>query len=113
MQQDAVPPRRPEQPPDSTSSIHRIGIRVPRFWPKKSEVRFAQMEGQCALSDVTQDATQFCYVSLQLDNLETAEVEDITNNRPYDRMKVELIRRLPLNLVLFIPYILFSMFIIR
>ena len=31
MQHDANPSARPEQPPDSTSYINRVGIRVPAF----------------------------------------------------------------------------------
>jgi hypothetical protein len=74
MQQDADPSTQPEQPPDSTFVINRVGIRVPPFWPEKPAVGFAQLEGQFALSNITLDATKFYYVISQLDNKYAAEV---------------------------------------
>jgi hypothetical protein len=57
MQQDADPSTRPEQLPDSTCTINRVGICVPPFWPEKPAVWFAQLEGQFALSNITQEAS--------------------------------------------------------
>jgi hypothetical protein len=83
MQQDADPSTRPEQPSNSTFTINCIGIRVPSFWPEKLAVLFAQLEGQFALSNITQDATKFYYVISQLDNKYAAEVKDVlTNTHP-------------------------------
>ena len=100
-QQNADPSTRPEQPPDSTFVINRVGIRVPPFWPEKPAVWFAQLEGQFALPNITKDATKFYYVISQLDNKYAAEVEDvITTHQPtgrYERIKAELIRRLSLS----------------
>ena len=59
MQQDADPSTRPEQPPDSTFVIHCVGIHVPLFSPEKPAVWFAQIEGQLAMSNITQEATKF------------------------------------------------------
>jgi hypothetical protein len=101
MPQDADPSTLPEQPPDSTFTSNRVGIRVPPFWAEKPAVWFAQLEGHFALSNITQDETKFYYVISQLDNKEAAEVEDvITNPLPtgrYDRIEAELIRRLSLS----------------
>jgi hypothetical protein len=66
MQQDADPSTRPQQPPDSTFTINRVGIRVPPFWAEKPAVWFAQFEGQFVLSNVTQDETKFYYIIPQL-----------------------------------------------
>ena len=74
MKQDADPSTRPEQPPDSTSTINHVGICVPPFWPEKPAVWFAQLEGQVALSNIIQDATKFYHVISQLDNKYAAEV---------------------------------------
>jgi hypothetical protein len=101
MQQDADLSTRPEQPPDSTYTVNRIGIRVPPFWSEKPAVWFAQLEGQFALSNITQDATKFYCIVSQLDNKYAAEVWDVITNPPptgrYDRIKAELIRRLSLS----------------
>jgi len=86
MQQHADPSTRPEQPPDSSFTLNRVGILVMPFWPEKSTVCFAQLEGQSALANPTQDATKFYYVISHLDNEYAAEVEDvITNPTPTGR----------------------------
>jgi hypothetical protein len=77
MQQDADPSTWPEQPPDSTFTINRVGIHVPPFWPEKPVMWFMQFEGQSALSNSTQDTTKFYYVILKLNNKYAAEVEDV------------------------------------
>ena len=59
---------RQEQRPDSTFTINIVGIRVPPFWSEKPAVWFAQLEGQFALSNITQEATNFFYVISQTDN---------------------------------------------
>ena len=96
MQQEADPSTLPEQPPDSIFTINRVAIRVPPFWAEKPAVWFAQLEGQFALSNITQDATNFYHVISQLDNKYAAEVVDVITNPPptgrYDRIKAELIR---------------------
>jgi hypothetical protein len=94
MQQDADPSTRPEQPHESTFTINCVGIRVPTFWPEKLAMWFAQLEGQFALSNITQDATKFYYVISKLDKKYAAEVEDVINNLPptgrYERIKAEI-----------------------
>jgi hypothetical protein len=80
MQQDADPSAWPEQPPDSTFAINRVGMRVQHFWPEKPGVWFAQLEGQFALSNIMQDVTKFYYVISQLDNKYAVEVEDVITN---------------------------------
>jgi hypothetical protein len=101
MQQDTDPSTWPEQPPDSTFTINPVGIRVPPFWPKKQAVWFAQLEGQFALSNITQATTKLYYIISQFDYKYAAEVEDVITNPPptghYDRIKTELISSLSLS----------------
>jgi hypothetical protein len=52
----------------------------PAVLPEKQAVWFAQLEGQFALSSITQDATKFHYVISHLENKYTAEVEDVITN---------------------------------
>jgi hypothetical protein len=68
MKNDAAPSTRPEQPRDSTGIIKGVGVRVPPFWPEKPAVWFAQLEGQFALSGITQDEIKLYYVISHLDN---------------------------------------------
>jgi len=77
MQQDAEPSTRPEQPPDSSFTLNRVGIRIPPSWPEKPALWFAQIEKPFALANVTQDATKFYYVFSHLDNKYSAGVEDV------------------------------------
>jgi len=91
MQQDADPSTQPEQPPDSSFTLNRVGIRFPLFLPNKRTLWFAQLEGQFVLANVTQDATKFYYVISQLNTKYAAEVEDVITNPPptcrYERIK--------------------------
>jgi hypothetical protein len=100
MQQEADPSTQPDQPPDSIFNINRIGIRVPPFWSEKPDVLFAQLDGQFALSNITQDETNFYYVISQLDS-KYAAVKGVIMNFPltcrYDRIKAELIRCLSIS----------------
>jgi hypothetical protein len=48
MQEDTATSIRPEQPPDSTGAINRVGIRVPPFWSEKPAMWFTLLEGQFA-----------------------------------------------------------------
>jgi hypothetical protein len=101
MQQDADPSTRLKQPPNSTYTINRVGIRVPPVWREKPAMWFAQLEGQFPLSNITQDATKFYHVISQLDKY-VAEMEDVITSPPpltchYDRIKAEVIRRLLLS----------------
>jgi hypothetical protein len=82
MQQDADPSTWPEQPPDSSVTLNHVGIRVPPFWPEKPNLWFAQLEGQFALANVTQDTTKFYYVISHLEDKYTAEVENVIINPP-------------------------------
>jgi hypothetical protein len=64
-------------------------------------VWFAQLEGQFALSNITQDTTKFYYIISHLDNKYAAEVEDVITDPPhtghYEKIKAELIRCLSLS----------------
>jgi hypothetical protein len=68
MQQDADASTRSEQQPDTTFTINRVGIRVPPFWLAKPAVWFALLKSQFAVSNITQDTTQFYCVISQLAN---------------------------------------------
>ena len=93
MQHDANPSARPEQPPDSTSYINRVGIRVPTFWPEKPAVWFALLEGQLALSNITHVSTVFYYLISQMDNKYAAEVEDVITNPPHPQAATPGLKR--------------------
>jgi len=80
MQQEAKATTWPEQPPDKNFTINRVGIRVPPFWSVKPAVRFAHLEDQFDLSNITQDATQFYCAISQLDNKQASEVEGVITN---------------------------------
>lgn len=78
--------------------VCRVGVRVPPFWPEEPAVWFAQVEGQFALSNISNDTTKFYYVISQLEHQYAAEIKDIIITPPpvdkYERLKTELIKRL-------------------
>lgn len=87
-----------KMPDDLPKSSHSMPIRMLPFNPQKPAVWFAQIEGQFAISGVTDDSAKFHYVAQQLDPQYSSEVEDIIINPPatekYKKLKTELIRRL-------------------
>lgn len=86
---------------NSDSSVFRISVKVPPFWPDKPTLWFAQLEGQFALANVTVDATKFYHVISVLEPKYAAEVEDIITRPPatdkYEKLKTELISRLSIS----------------
>lgn len=70
-------------------------IKIPPFWPEKPAIWFAQVEGQFAISGITDPATKFYMILGNLDRQCAAEVEDILTGPPnYEKLKGELIKRL-------------------
>lgn len=80
------------------SDVHRVGVRVPPFYPEKPALWFAQLESQFFLANITTDATRYHYAISQLDPVYASEVEDIISApagpNKYERLKAELIKRL-------------------
>ena len=78
--------------------VYRVAERLPPFWPDQPAIWFAQAEAQFQLAAITRQQTKFNYVVSQLNQQQAAEVEDIITSppehEPYDRLKVELVRRL-------------------
>ncbi|XP_037875269.1 uncharacterized protein LOC119630332 [Bombyx mori] len=80
------------------TSVCRVAIKLPPFWPDRPAIWFAQVEAQFSSSGISADLTKFNYVIAQLDTRVIGEVEDIILQPPpedkYGRLKSELIRRL-------------------
>lgn len=47
---------------DEDPRINRIGVRIPPFWPEEPELWFAQLKGQLALAQITDDDIKFAHV---------------------------------------------------
>jgi len=88
------------EPADEMHSpeVYRVAVRLPPFWPDRPAIWFTQAEAQFQLAAITRQRTKFNYVVSQLNQQQAAEVEDIITSppehEPYDRLKVELVRRL-------------------
>ena len=81
--------------------VHRVGVKLPVFWPYKTALWFAQADAQFSIANITQDATKYSYIVSHLDSRYAADVEDIILNPPaqdaYTHLRTELIRRLSLS----------------
>jgi hypothetical protein len=81
-----------------SSSLYRVAVRTPPFWPDIPALWFTQAEAQFELAGVTSQKTKFNQVVSQLPQQHAAEVEHIITtppqDEPYDRLKAELVRRL-------------------
>ncbi|XP_045458191.1 uncharacterized protein LOC123668501 [Melitaea cinxia] len=83
---------------DLSGESCRVGVRIPPFWPQEPALWFAQVEGQFALANITNDVTKFYYVTSHLDHIYASEVKDIIIAPPetnkYEKLKTELTKRL-------------------
>jgi hypothetical protein len=87
------------EPEDDTfgSTVYRVAVRLPLFWPDRPALWFAQAKEQFELAAVTRQRTKFKYVVAQLHQQQAAEVEDIITSPvhdPNDRLKAKLVHRL-------------------
>lgn len=80
------------------TSVDRVSVRLPPFWPDDPDIWFAQVEAQFETSRVKTDATKFYTVIQQLDWKVAREVRDVITNPPktgrYEKLKNELLKRL-------------------
>jgi len=78
---------------------YRLAVRLQNLWPDRPVIWFVQVEAHFELADITRQRTKFKYVGSQLNQQQAAVVEDIIisprEHEPYDRLKAELVRRLP------------------
>ncbi|XP_059047602.1 uncharacterized protein LOC131843029 [Achroia grisella] len=72
----------PSDSTDSDTTVCRIGVKLPPFWPDQPALWFAQLGGQFALSNITTDATKFYHVISVPDYKYATEVEDIIMKPP-------------------------------
>lgn len=95
---ESTPGRSDGQASKTPIDVFKVGVRVPPFWAEEPEIWFAQVEGQFAISGITNDLTKFNYVIGHLDNQYSREVKDIIIKPPatdkYEKLKCELIKRL-------------------
>jgi hypothetical protein len=89
-----------QETPDEAvdTSLYRVAVRLPPFWPDRPALWFAQAEEQFEIAGITRQRSKFNHVVSQLHQQHAAEVEDIITDppeqEPYNRLKEELVRRL-------------------
>jgi hypothetical protein len=80
------------------TTVNKIGVRIPAFWPEEPELWFAQVEGQFALSGTTDDDIKYAYVLSRIEPKQAREIRDIIRNPPlvdkYKTIKTALVQRL-------------------
>lgn len=80
------------------NAVHRVGVKLPPFWPDDVELWFAQIEAQFLIAHINQETTKFAYTVSQLEGKHAHEVRDIIKNpppdNPYSHLKKEMILRL-------------------
>lgn len=83
---------------EEESSVNRVVMRIPSFWPDDPELWFAQLEGQFTLGAVTDDDVRYGYVLSKLEPRQAREIKDVITNplssNKYSTIKHSLIQRL-------------------
>jgi len=81
---------------EETPHITVVSLKIPPFWPAKSQIRFCQVEAQFSTRGINQQRTIFDYI-VGLPSLEVAtRVHDLLLNpptvNPYSVLKEQLIK---------------------
>ncbi|GBL84738.1 hypothetical protein AVEN_38240-1 [Araneus ventricosus] len=80
---------------NSSTDVSAVAIKTPAFWSDKPELRFAQLESQFALGNISVDSTKFYYVIAALNSDDLTCVSDLVLNPPqtdsYNSLKTRLI----------------------
>ena len=78
-------------------TLAAVSIKLPPFWPTDPTVWFLQIEAQFNTRGITSQQTRFDYVIASLSPEVACEVRDLLikppENRPYETLKAELIKR--------------------
>ena len=64
----------PELDPAAISTLYRVTVRLPPFWPEKLTLWFAQVEVLLELAGISSQRTKFNQVVAQLNQQRAAEV---------------------------------------
>ena len=84
-------------PPAPPPTLAAVSIKLPPFWPTDPTVWFLQIEAQFNTRGITSQQTRFDYVIASLSPDIACEVRDLLirppEERPYDTLKAELIKR--------------------
>ncbi|XP_011687080.1 PREDICTED: uncharacterized protein LOC105449522 [Wasmannia auropunctata] len=83
---------------DMDGNVSRISVRIPNFWAEEPELWFAQLEGQFALLNVTEDDAKYAFVLARIEPKQAREIKDLITQPPlthkYETIKKALIQRL-------------------
>lgn len=83
---------------EEETSVGRVTVRIPAFWPEDPELWFAQIEGQFTLGGISDDDAKYSYVISKLETKQAREVKDVITRPPstnkYTTIKNALIQRL-------------------
>jgi heptaprenylglyceryl phosphate synthase len=76
-----------------TAVAAAVSVKLPPFWPDKTELWFAQAEAQFTIKNITAEKTKYAYVVTMLDSQMAAQAMDIIRTppeAPYTALKARL-----------------------
>jgi len=88
---------RPEEAPDTGTTVAAVNIKIPSYWASDPQVWFAQVEAQFATHGISAQKTKYDYVVASLALEIATEIRDLILtppvDTPYDTLKAQLIGR--------------------
>jgi hypothetical protein len=66
----------------SPTEVAKVAVRLPPFWPERTDIWFSQADAQFSLAGITSEITKFHYIVSQLDQRYAEEVDDLITSPP-------------------------------
>ncbi|XP_037822633.1 uncharacterized protein LOC119611204 [Lucilia sericata] len=84
-------------PNTNETSIQRVSVKVPPFWPERPEIWFAQVEAQFDMGNIVRDLSKFNTIVAAKESNVLAQISDAVLQPPdsgkYDNLKKCIIER--------------------
>ena len=74
---------------ERAARVSTVSVKLPPFWPDKTELWFAQAEAQFEIKGITAEKTKYSYVVSMLDTKTAEQAMDIIRSPPENPYIIE------------------------
>ena len=80
---------------ERAARVSTVSVKLPPFWPDKTNLWFVQVEGQFTIKNITTEKTKYAYLVTMLDSQTATQVMDTLQapgETPYTALKNHLMK---------------------